>query len=99
MASEELIRKRKHLKALEDFVDGPGYVGFKAYIEEEIRQLDERILEECPTDVETVFAQLGDRGERRCYEAMLTVFQNGIEELKDRISELEDEEALVKGGR
>lgn len=96
MASEELIKKRNHLKALEDFVGGPGYVGFLAYIREEIRQLDERILEECPTDVETVFAQLGDRGERRCYEAMLTVFESGIEELKDRVSELEDAETLVK---
>jgi hypothetical protein len=99
MASEELIKKRQHLKALESFVEGPGYVGFIAYINEEIRQLNERILDECPTDVETVFAQLGDRGERRCFEAMLTVFENGIEELRDRISELEDEEALLKGGR
>jgi|SRR5580765_486278 hypothetical protein len=99
MASEELIKKRQHLKALEDFIGGPGYVGFIAYINEEIRQLNERILIECPTDIETVFAQLGDRGERRCFEAMLTVFENGVEELKDRISELEDEETLLKGGR
>ena len=92
MASEELIRKRKYLKALEDFLGSPAYSGFIAAREAEIEDLKGSILLFDIVDFKSIFAQCNARGE-------LEVFPKAMEELKDRISELEDEETLVKGGR
>jgi hypothetical protein len=99
MASEELIRKRKHLKALEDFLNSPAYVGFIVAREAEIEDLKGSILLFDIVDFKSIFAQCNARGELECLYTMLEVFPKAMEELKDRISELEDEETLVKGGR
>jgi hypothetical protein len=99
MPSEELLKKKKHLSALEEFLGGPAYAGFIVGIREEIRQLEFVILDSFPTDLEVVLRQCGIRGQKECLESMLDRFQNAAEELKDIISELEDSESVKKGGR
>lgn len=99
MASEELMKKRKHLEALEDFMSGPAYGGFVVAREVEIEELKSSILLFDIVDLKSVFKQCQERGEMECLSNMLDVFPRALEELRDRISELEDEETLVEGGR
>ena len=51
MPSEELLKKKKHLKALEEFVAGPAYNGFIIGVEEEIKQLEYVVLDTTPNGV------------------------------------------------
>ena len=97
MPSEELLKKKKHLGSLEEFLAGPAYAGFILGVEEEIRQMESIILDNFPMDVSDVFEQCGVRGQKTCLESMLDRFNNAAEELRDRISDLEDEEAEKKG--
>ena len=97
MPSEELLKKKKHLKSLEDFLGGPAYAGFLAGIEEEIRQLECIILDTFPVDMEQILKECGLRGQIECLSTMLDRFPSAAEELRDRISDLEDEEH--KGGK
>lgn len=92
MPSEELIKKKKHLKSLEEFLDGPAYSGFVIAIEEEVRQIESIILDNFPVDVSDMLEQCSLRGQKMCLESMLSRFVNAAEELRDRISEMEDEE-------
>lgn len=96
MPSEELLKKKTHLKSLEDFLASSAYTGFTVAIEEEIRQLEYVILDTFPTDLEGLFKQCGFRGQVECLATMLERFPLAAEELRDRISELEDTEQ--KGG-
>jgi hypothetical protein len=92
MPSEELLKKKTHLKALEEFIAGPAYNGFLVGIEEEIRQLELMVLDTYPADLGGVFKQCGIRGQIECLASMLDRFINAMEELKDKIADLEDEE-------
>jgi hypothetical protein len=95
--TEDLLKKKRHLKALEDFIASPAHEGFIIGIEEEIRQLEGLLLDMPLTDLETVFRQCGIKGQRECLYTMLDRFTGALEELKDRIAEMEDSE--MKGGR
>lgn len=95
MASEELIRLKEHLVSLEAFIDSPAHVGFLAARQEEIREIDYTLLEVDPVDHEDEIEHYKWRGERRCLKSMLTVFSDAAEALRDRISDLEDEEAEI----
>ena len=75
---------------------GPAYVGFIAAREMEIEELKGSILIFDIVDLKSVFQQCQERGEMECLCTMLDVFPRALEELRDRISELEDEEALTK---
>lgn len=94
MPSEELLKKKRHLKALEEFIEGPAYVGFVAGIEEEIKQLEAIILDSFPMDLDDVFKQCGVRGQVEALGSMLGRFVDAADELRDRISDMEDEETL-----
>lgn len=91
MPSEELLKKKKHLKALEEFVAGPAYNGFVEGVEEEIRQLEYVVLNTYPADLDGVFKECGLRGQIECLNSMLDRFPNAVEELRDRIEDLENE--------
>jgi hypothetical protein len=100
MPSEELLKKKKHLKSLEDFLESPAYNGFIIGIEEEIKQMNAVILENFPMDVSDVFEQCSVRGQKECLESMRHRFKNAADELRDMISDMEDEEITgKKGGR
>jgi chromosome segregation ATPase len=93
--TEELIRLKKHLESLEAFLSRPAHKGFVAAREAEIAQIEEALLDNDPVNHVDEIEHYKFRGERRCLKSMLTVFSDAMEELKDRISELEDEEDEV----
>jgi hypothetical protein len=92
MPSEELLRLKTHLGSLEAFLDSPAHTGFVSAREEEIRQIDEVLLEQDPMSRSDEIEHFKFRGERRCLKSMLTVFADAVDELRDRIADLEDEE-------
>src|SRR5258705_10229826 len=98
MASEELIRLKEHLVSLEVFIDSPAHVGFLAARQEEIRQIEDTLRDVDRVDRGDEIEQYKFRGERRCLKSMVTVFSDAAEELRDRISDLEDEETEVSVG-
>jgi chromosome segregation ATPase len=95
MPSEELIRLKAHLGSLEAFLHSPAHTGFVAARQEEIRVIEETLLDIDPVNHETEIEHFKFRGERRCLKSMITVFADAMEELKDRIADLEDEETDV----
>ena len=92
MPSEELNNAKEHLASLEAFVRSRAHVGFIAARNEELRQLEEAMLEVDPVTREDEIEQCKLRGERRCLKSMLGIFTTAVEDLKDRIADLEDEE-------
>lgn len=90
--TEELIKLRKHREALSAFVNGPAHVGYVAAREEELRMVNEAILESDMRHVEDIFEQLKLRGDKRTLENLVGIFPLALEELSDRISMLEDDE-------
>jgi hypothetical protein len=90
--TEELVKLRKHRDALEAFVNGPAHVGYVAARQEELRLVNESILEGDVRHEEDVFEQLKLRGEKRLLENLVNIFPIALEELNDRISTLEDDE-------
>ena len=62
-----------------------------------MRLIKETILELDPVSREDEVEQYKLRGEKRCLEGMLTVFADALDDLKDRIDEIEIED-LEEGG-
>ena len=89
--TEELMRLRKHRDALEAFLKGPAHAGYVAAREEELRLVERTILDIDPVRREDEIEQFKLRGEKRCLEGMLNLFPDALEELKDRIDDLESE--------
>jgi predicted nuclease with TOPRIM domain len=90
--TEELMRLRKHRDSLEAFIGGPAHAGYVAARQEELRLVKETILELDPVSREDEVEQYKLRGEKRCLEGMLSVFADALEDLKDRIDEIESED-------
>jgi len=90
--TEELMKLRKHRDALEAFIKGPAHAGFVAARQEELRLVERTILDIDPLRHEDEVEQYKLRGEKRLLEGLLDVFPDALEELRDRISDLEDEE-------
>jgi hypothetical protein len=92
MISEELLKLKEHETSLEAFLVSRAYRGFLSARKEEIRVIEDTILEVDPVTREEEVEQMKARGERRCLRSMLTAFPDALEEVKDRIADLEDEE-------
>jgi hypothetical protein len=94
--TEELIKLKAHEKALETFLDSPAHTGFVAARQEELRLVKDTILELDPVRREDEIEQYKLRGEMRVLEGLVGCFPDALEELRDRISDLEDEENTRK---
>ena len=90
--TEELMKLRKHRDALEAFIKGPAHAGFVAARQEELRLVERTILDIDPLRHEDEVEQYKLRGEKRLLEQLIDVFPEALEELRDRISDLEDED-------
>jgi hypothetical protein len=97
MPSEELLNAKEHLKSLEAFIDSRAHVGILSARNEQLRQVNEMILFLDPITREHEIEQFKLRGEKRRLEMLLTEFIDAVEELRDRISDLEDEEMVLQG--
>lgn len=94
--TEELLRLKAHEKALVAFLDGPAHAGFVAARNEELRLVKETILALDPVKREEEIEHYKLRGEMRVLEGLLECFPDALEELRDRISDLEDESLTGK---
>lgn len=100
--TEEMMKLRKHRDALEAFMKGPAHAGYIAAREMELRLVKETILELDPLRREDEIEQYKLRGEMRVLQGLVNVFEDALEEVKDRMDELELEDfagnAPPKGG-
>jgi predicted nuclease with TOPRIM domain len=92
MPSEELVNAKAHLQALDAFLGSRAYVGFTEARREELKQVQDSILNVDPIDRQDEIEHFKLRGEMRVLEEMLTTFEGAAEELRDRIADLEEEE-------
>ena len=90
--TEELMKLRKHRDALEAFIAGPAHAGYVSARQEELRLVERTILDIDPVRREDEIEQCKLRGEKRCLEGLIEVFLDALEELKDRIDDLESED-------
>jgi hypothetical protein len=91
--SPELMRLRAHEKALVAFVNGPAHAGFVEARKLELGMVKQAILDLDPTERKDEIEQYKLRGEMRVLENLVDSFPWALEELRNRISDLEDEEA------
>ena len=90
--SEELKKKQEHLASLEDFLQSPAFLGYKAAIKFDIAATKEAILAIEPLDIRDMIEEFKLRGELRCLEQMQTIFEDARVNLKSQIDELADVE-------
>lgn len=90
--TERYLKLKKHLEALETFIASPAYVGYLAAREREIKNLEAALLDCEPLDRAGEIESYKQRGERRCLQQMLLIFEDARADLKDEIEdELESE--------
>lgn len=90
--SPDVERMTKHLHALQDFMDGPAYVGFVAARKDEIVAVKNRILTFRPDSEVNIALQNQAHGELDCLDEMVETFENAVIALKARISETTERE-------
>lgn len=90
--SDELKRKQEHLASLEDFLESPAFLGFKAAVAHDIKETRSVIVSIDPLKLEDFVEELKLRGELRCLEQMLNVFEDAHSSLKSRIDAIVEAE-------
>lgn len=85
---DELDSKKKHLVALEAFVDSAAHKGFIAAREYDIRTIKDAILMVDPVDRSDEIEGFKLRGELRYAEQMVKTFEDALVNLKVRVDEL-----------
>ena len=83
--SQELEAKRKHLESLEDFLASPAHKGYVSAVKQDIVDTRDMIVALEPKSLESFVDGILLRGELRCLETRLTMFEDARVTLKDRI--------------
>lgn len=96
--SPDLVKMRAHEKALEEFIEGPIHVRYVEARKKELNNVCQAILDIDPVGRNEEVEEYKLRGEKRVLEELVNSFYTILEDLKDQISELEDEEANLKRG-
>jgi hypothetical protein len=97
--TEELQRLQKHLEALEAFVASPAHDGYVAARAAEISLLESQIIEDDPIDRKTEIESFKQRGELRCLRQMITIFEDGLIDLKTRIEDELERENVMRSNK
>jgi hypothetical protein len=90
--SEELNRKQEHLASLEDFLQSPAFLGFKAGVKEDIQLTKDSIVSIDPARFEDFVEECKLRGELRVLEQLENVFEEARVTLKSRIDAMVEAE-------
>lgn len=86
--SPEVEKLQQHLDALNAFMDSPAYAGYVIARDEEIRQIEQRILMTPPiTEVDRAVVLLA-HGELDCQGDMKKTFEDARVTLEARINEM-----------
>ena len=86
--SQSVEEKKKHLEALEKFIESPAHAGFVTARNRDIEMLKEAILTVEPIDRESEIEGFKLRGELRYAEQMVETFEDARVSLKERIDEM-----------
>ena len=89
----ELVKMKTHEKALEEFIGGPVHARYVEARKKELYNVCQAILDIDPVDRNGEIEEYKLRGEKRVLEELVHSFTTILEDLKDQISDLEDEEA------
>lgn len=89
----ELVKMKAHEKALEEFIEGPVHARYVEARRKELFNVCQAILDLDPVSRNEEVEEYKLRGEKRVLEELVNSFHTILEDLKDQISELEDEEA------
>jgi hypothetical protein len=91
----ELIRMKTHERALEEFIGGPVHARYVEARKKELMAVCQAILDVDPVGRAEEIEEYKLRGEKRVLEELVNSFTTILEDLKDQISDLEDEEAGI----
>jgi hypothetical protein len=89
--SGDILKLKAHEKALVEFIEGPAHAGYVEARKRELLDVREAILGMDPVRREDEIEQYKLRGEMRVLENLIENFPNALEDLRERISDLEDE--------
>ena len=92
----ELVKMKMHEKALEEFIGGPVHARYMEARKKELFNVCQAILDIDPVGRSDEVEEYKLRGEKRVLEELVNSFYTILEDLKDQISELEDEEANME---
>ena len=90
--SEELDQKRKHLAALELFLVSPAHEGYKAAVTAEIEANKNAQVAITPDSISNFVELCQQKGELRCLESRLTMFEDARVSLSARVDEIVEAE-------
>jgi len=90
--SQEIEAKKKHLAAIDAFIASPAYPAYVAAVGLEIKQTKESIVAITPDSISNFVEEIQLRGELRCLESRLTMFEDARVSLNDRIDEMVEAE-------
>jgi hypothetical protein len=89
--TNDVMRLKAHEKALEEFIEGPAHAGYVEARTRELEMVREAILDLDPVERADEIELYKLRGEMRLLEQLVNNFPIALEDLRDRISDLEDE--------
>ena len=90
--STEVEKKREHLEAIEAFMVSPAFLGYKEAVEYEIQLVKDAIVAITPDNFENFVELCQQKGELRCLESRLTMFEDARVSLESRIDEMVEAE-------
>lgn len=90
--SAELEERKKHLAALEAFLQSPAYTGYLSAVNAEIDASKNTIVTIPPSNPDNIATLLMEHGELRCLEADLTRFEDARVSLGKLIDEMVEQE-------
>lgn len=90
--SIEVEAKRKHLAAIDAFIESPAYTGYLAARKLELRENEEAQVAIVPDSLSNLVELIQLKGEHRYIESTLTMFEDARVSLNDRIDEMVETE-------
>ena len=95
--SAELTAMEKHLESLDAFLASPAFVGYQAAVTKEIKDTEDAIIMVDPIDRATEIESYKLRGELRCLNSRIKLFEDARVTLKNRIDLLAETELQNAG--
>jgi uncharacterized protein YneF (UPF0154 family) len=90
--SAEIDKAKEHLVALKAFIASPAHVGYLAARDEEISNIEKRILNTPPIDQRNIADLLMAHGELDSQTEMKQTFESARVQLEARIDEMVEQE-------
>ena len=90
--SQEVEAKRKHLAAIDAFIESPAYTGYLAARKQELRDNEDAQVAIVPDSLSNIIELIQLKGEHRYLESTITMFEDARVSLGRRIDEMVEAE-------